>query len=90
MASETDCTNELDDDCDGFFDCDDSNCASFPLCLGQAACGDGVCNAGERCQTCPSDCRSSATGLLFQRYCCGDGITQMPEAQNPGLCHGNN
>jgi trypsin len=33
-----DCDNEIDDDDDGFTDCDDGDCLSDPICIGPGAC----------------------------------------------------
>jgi hypothetical protein len=49
------CADGLDNDCDGFTDCDDINCPSDPACA-PAVCGDGTCAAGEDSCDCPEDC----------------------------------
>jgi len=38
------CDDGLDNDVDGFTDCDDQDCSSFPACLGPELCTDGVDN----------------------------------------------
>jgi len=52
-------------------------------------CGNSTCDPGEDCGTC-SDCAGQASGPPSQRFCCGDGVTQGPEANDPRLCDGNN
>ncbi len=58
-AIETACANGLDDDCDGFTDCDDPDCSSSPNCV--SPCGNGVCEIGESPCNCPQDCGFPAT-----------------------------
>ena len=45
-ALEADCTDGVDDDGDGLFDCADPECAADPFCV---TCGDGALDAGETC-----------------------------------------
>ncbi len=59
------CDNGADDDCDGATDCEDGDCAGTPACPGPV-CGDGGCDGGESCHTCPDDCG----------VCCPDGACQ--------------
>lgn len=54
-SSETNCTNGIDDDCDGSIDCADSNCAANAACASDP-CGNGVCESGESRCSCPVDC----------------------------------
>ena len=61
---ETNCTDGLDNDCDGNVDCADSDC-SVPCC------GDGTCNPVELC-SCPADCTPSAGEIPGST--CLDGI----------------
>lgn len=82
-ASETECSNGIDEDCDGATDCDDSDCSANPAC----ACGDGLCAAPEDCNSCPGDCDSVTRGKPTNRYCCGNGILEGPEGD--GRCDGN-
>ena len=70
------CDNGLDDDCDGDIDCDDADCFGDPAC---PSCGDGTCNPGEDCHTCPSDCIGQTGGRPSSRYCCGDGVCEGAE-----------
>jgi hypothetical protein len=59
IASETSCSDGLDEDCDGQNDCSDPDCSDDPACVCD---GDGICEAGEDCIGCPSDCRSGTCG----------------------------
>lgn len=47
--SETNCTDGLDDDCDGMTDQYDTDCMT-------SYCGDGICQASENAENCPRDC----------------------------------
>ena len=40
---------------------------------------DGVCELGEDCNSCASDCDGKSNGKPSGRFCCGDGITQSAE-----------
>jgi hypothetical protein len=51
---ETICDDGIDNDCDELIDCDDSDCSAFPVCVNN--CGNGICDSGEDCITCPNDC----------------------------------
>jgi hypothetical protein len=42
-----DCSNGVDDDGDGFADCQDTDCADVPACAGVEVCGDCVDNDGD-------------------------------------------
>lgn len=44
-------------------------------------CGDGTCDEGETCRTCPPDCPGKQTGKPSKRYCCGNGIAEPAEAR---------
>jgi lysophospholipase L1-like esterase len=70
-SSEANCSDGIDNDCDGDTDSADSDCAAV-------GCGDSVCDPGEDCNTCPADCisRSRPTALA---YCCGDGTCENAE-----------
>ncbi|UCC14722.1 MAG: hypothetical protein JSW21_01825 [Gammaproteobacteria bacterium] len=78
------CSDGIDNDCDSFTDCEDSDCAVHPACF----CGnDGVCDQGEDCLSCPEDCSGIQKGKRSNRYCCGDGIAQSAEGDG-SICNG--
>lgn len=84
-ASEFLCSNLLDDDCDGQADCEDPDCALDFDC--PSACnGNGICEQGEDCSSCPNDCDGQNRGRPAGRYCCGNGIQEGPEGD--GRCDG--
>ncbi len=85
--SETNCTDGIDEDCDGDTDCDDADCVADPACQPPACDGDDVCEPGEDCDTCPNDCDSKQNGKPSGRYCCGNGVQEGPEGN--GICDGN-
>jgi hypothetical protein len=82
------CADGLDNDCDGNTDCNDADCAGDPGCQPPACDGDGICEAGEDCLSCGSDCAGRSTGKPANRYCCGDGVAQSAEGDGT-LCDGN-
>src|SRR5262249_3154903 len=49
-ASETQCGNKVDDDCDNAIDCADSDCAGAPSCPSPRPKGQ-PCNANAQCQS---------------------------------------
>jgi len=53
--SETNCTDGADNDCDGFTDCNDADCASDPTCV-VPFCGDSICDPNEDQCNCAADC----------------------------------
>jgi hypothetical protein len=85
-ASETSCSGGIDEDCDGATDCADADCNASPACA-PTSCGNALCERGESCNTCASDCKK-APGSPANRYCCGDGIAQLAEG-NGSICNGN-
>jgi hypothetical protein len=77
------CNNGLDDDDDGYFDCYDNDCSLDPLC--QSDCNDnGICEPGEDCDTCPSDCfieiEEVAAGV------CGNGVCEPVSGESCLSC----
>lgn len=53
---------------------------------GQATpCGDGVCDAGEDCLTCPADCPGALAGKPNKRFCCGNGVCE-PAGEDAARC----
>jgi hypothetical protein len=87
-ASESSGTDGLDNDCDSLVDCDDTDCDADEACQPAACDGNGVCDPGEDCSTCSSDCDGVQKGKPAKRYCCGNGVTEGPEAGGD-LCDGN-
>lgn len=80
-----DCDDGLDNDCDGQADCDDINCFADPACV---ICGNGVCELGEDCISCPDDCPGKTSGKPANQYCCGNGVLESPEGDG-SICDGN-
>ena len=73
-------TCELDEDCNGC----PNDCSSGS----GAACGNGICEAGngENCVSCPSDCNGKQNGKPSGRFCCGDGGGANPVSCGDTLC----
>jgi len=42
----------------------------------QDPCGNGTCEAGEDCNSCPDDCVGRTSGRRNKRYCCGNGVCE--------------
>ena len=61
-------------------------CAQDPLCRSPYN-ANGLCEPGEDCGNCPSDCDGKRTGRPIDRYCCGNGVLEGPEPD--GRCDGN-
>jgi len=83
-----DCADSLDNDCDGATDCDDSDCAADWACLFALCNSNGVCDSGEDCSACGTDCDSKTNGPQSGRYCCGNGIAESAEGDG-SICDGN-
>ena len=77
-ATELDCTDGQDEDCDGASDCNDSDCAADPACQ-TASCGNGTCEAGE--DTCGPDWCASDCGLPTVETTCDDGVDEDCDGQ---------
>lgn len=82
---ETSCSDGLDDDCDKLVDCLDPDCAAASACICDK---DKVCETGEDCTNCPTDCSSVTGGKPASRYCCGNGIAETAEKTGT-ICNGN-
>lgn len=80
------CSDGLDNDCDGFWDCDDANCDSDEACAQVGCNGNGVCDAGEDCANCPGDCIAGSGAS------CGNGICETADGEDcvscPDDCNG--
>ena len=50
-----------------------------PQCV--VGCGNGICEAGEDCNTCPSDCVSGSSGAV-----CGNGLCEAGDGENCTNC----
>ena len=56
---------------------------------GGGACdSDGVCESGEDCNSCASDCDGKSNGKPSGRFCCGDGVPDPAEGDF-SICDGN-
>ena len=73
--------------CDAGEDC--GNCPGD--CGASAACGNGVCEAGdgEDCVSCPADCNGKVDGPPKRRFCCGDGDGPKPLSCAESRCDGD-
>jgi hypothetical protein len=49
------------------------------------SCGDGVCDAGEDCESCSADCAGQTSGRRADRYCCGNGTCESV-GEDSGTC----
>ena len=54
--------------------------------------GNGICEPGESCLGCPTDCKGRLKGargaLTGSRYCCGNGTLEAAEGDG-SICNGN-
>lgn len=50
LTTELDCTDSIDNDCDGFTDLEDNDCYTPPVC------GNNICEEKENTTSCPKDC----------------------------------
>ena len=86
---ELSCEDGADNDCDALIDCDDPDCAAAPACVVPQCDGDGVCEPGEDCMSCASDCDGKLSGgKPWRFFCCGDGVVAPREADG-SMCDGN-
>ncbi len=86
--SESACSDGVDSDCDGLFDCDDPDCQLTPACFVPPCDNDGLCEPGEDCHSCVGDCDGVLNGKPGRRYCCGDGHRVKAEGDG-SICDGN-
>jgi hypothetical protein len=63
------CTDFVDNDCDTYVDCDDSDCSLDPVCA-VPYCGDGNCDENESQCSCPEDCEAAP----FSETHCSDSV----------------
>lgn len=80
------CMPGFDTDGDGLAFCLDPDCAHALLCL---SCGDGVCDPGEHCGSCPADC-GDCTGCSAADISLSEvhgGSPSYVELVNLGSCH---
>ena len=66
-STETTCDDGIDEDCDNYTDCDDSDCLGDPAC---PTCGDANCDPGEDQCNCPDDCGTPPS----TETSCTDGV----------------
>ena len=91
VPSTPECSDSIDNDGDGQTDYpDDAGCTSLDD-DDETNCGDGVCEGGENCGTCPADCPIGAgqiccSGILYSGDCCGNSDCTLPETCNNHIC----
>jgi len=82
----TDPACDNDGTCEAGEDC--GNCWCDCVAGDGAACGNGLCEAGngEDCVSCPADCNGQQGGKPAGRFCCGDGDGVNPLACSDPMC----
>ena len=50
--------------------------------------GDGICESGEDCNSCATDCAGQTGGKPTNRFCCGNDVVETAEG-NGDICDGN-
>jgi len=81
------CNDGLDNDCGGLTDCYDPDCRDDVHCW---TCNfNGVCDYGENCKSCSADCAGQSATRRSREFCCGNGLLEIPEVLDPGICDGN-
>jgi hypothetical protein len=68
-GNETECTDNIDNDCDGLIDCADPDCGPVLTCY-----CDGPCTFPENPCTCPQDCGPYADAEGPDPVLCSDGV----------------
>lgn len=62
-----------------------------PATVPGTVCGNGICEIGEDCLSCSSDCEGDPYHKRSRRrYCCGNGIIERIEKKKPWLCSDGN
>ncbi len=74
------CTDGVDNDCDGLWDCDDADCSGDAACLGSLCNNDGVCDPGEDCGNCATDCHPVPGAS------CGNGVCEAGNGEDCITC----
>jgi hypothetical protein len=57
--TETSCTDGMDNDCDTFVDCNDSDCSTHPSCVPACGAKGAACTTGSQC--CSGQCKGNGT-----------------------------
>jgi hypothetical protein len=77
------CMDGLDNDGDGFVDCDDQDCSIFTFCTG--TCGDGVVDPGEECDNgAGNGMGTCSVGCTLVAQNCGNGTIDPGEQCDQG------